>query len=259
MYETRDFNWKPTLYLIGAIGLAFGMSFLIRDAEGADFKKMQTQAFEPSVQIGKFCSGTIIYSDRDKKTGDVSTAILSAKHCFKRSYSSGDRVIVNVANYDETLRKVSETSYLAELEGSSYKSDLSLLTLLDKDKIFPTATVAPEGTEKEVKFADEVVSVSFPMGMSKTFTMGHLGYIENLDGVFSDLSDSDQFYRSTPAVDGGSSGSGLFRQNAKGDYELIGVLTGSATANDFVNLYTPLDEINEYLKTAKKVYEVNVE
>jgi S1-C subfamily serine protease len=137
----------------------------------------------------------------------------------------------------------------------SYKSDLALLKLDDKETVFVPATVASKDITLE--FGQDIWSVSYPLGFSKTLTVGALGYVENIPSL-SSLSSSSEYYRSTPDVAPGSSGSALFAKEA-GKFVVIGTLTAQFNGFPFVNLYTPIEEIQEYLDTAKRSYEVNTE
>src|SRR5690242_8362321 len=170
---------------------------------------MVDQMFDPSVQIGNYCSGEIIKSDRDLKTGEVSTYVLTAKHCTE---NDGKIVTVNKAIYDKHNRQISIKTYLADVYGRSYKSDLALLKLRDKDTYFEkVATVASR--DIELTYGQGVELVGYPLGRSMTWTSGRLGYVE--EGVFKDVSQSGQFYRATPDLAPGSSGSSMFTWNDK--------------------------------------------
>lgn len=210
-----------------------------------------TQMVVPSVQLNKNCSGTIIHSDRDKESGKAETYVISAKHCVDKV---DQKIDINIADYSDNNRMLSETAWKAKVIGTSYKSDLALIKLDTDQKVFVhIATIAPK--DIKLTFGQKVYSVSFPMGFSKTFTEGTLGFVENLDKSLVDLgSSSGDFYRATPDITGGSSGSGLFIQTG-GDipeYQLVGVLTAGFTRGTFMNLYTPIEEIREYVDTASK-------
>lgn len=215
-----------------------------------------TQMVVPSIQLNKNCSGTIIHSDRDKESGEAETFILTAKHCTD---AVDQKMDINIAEYNPENRKTSETAWKGFVLGQSYKSDLALIKLYDKQKVFVhTAEIA----DKTVKlaFGQTVYSVSFPMGFSKTFTAGNLGFVENM-AELSDVSKSSDFYRATPDIAGGSSGSALFTEVTKDkvpSYQLIGVLTAGFTRGTFMNLYTPIDEIVEYISTASKSWKTAV-
>jgi S1-C subfamily serine protease len=80
-------------------------------------------------------------------------------------------------------------------------------------------------------------------------TSGTLGRAEAVE-AFSSISRSKEFYRSTPDIAPGNSGGAMFQKNAKGDYEVIGVATGTIRGFTYINFYSPIEEIQEYLKVA---------
>lgn len=229
-------------YLIGA---ALGVLVLIGIGScKANADPLVDQVFNPSVQIGDYCSGEIIKSDRDVKTGEVSTYVLTAKHCTE---DNGEIVTINKALYDKHNRQIGTKTYLSDVYGRSWKSDLALLKLRDKDTYFEqVAEVAPK--DITLTYGMNVELVGYPLGRSMTWTSGRLGYVE--EGVFKDVSQSGQFYRATPDLAPGSSGSSMFVWNeAAKKYQVIGVTTGGAVPITFFNFFTPVEEINDYLST----------
>jgi S1-C subfamily serine protease len=215
------------------------------------------QVFTPSVHItigtanspDGFCSGEIIKSDRDAKSGKVSTYVLTAKHCVKDNEKADFTVTKKL--YDKNNKEIGSKTYLADSFGTSYKSDLALLKLRDQDTYFDTvATVAKKDTT--LTFGQTVELIGYPLGRSMTWTEGKLGYIEKVD-QFSDVSQSTYFQRATPEMAPGSSGSSMFVYNdTDKKYEVIGVLTGGPKNWSWMGFYTPIDEINDYLDTALK-------
>lgn len=238
---------NPKFYLLGALAgvtLLFAMGYC--STVRAD--PLVDQVFTPSVQLGDFCSGEIVYSKRDQESGDVSTVVLTAKHCVLGNEKG--LVPINKAIYDNHNRQIGTSTYLSTVLGTSYKSDLALLKLRDKNTLFTdVAEVAPSDTP--LRFGQEVVVVGYPMGRSMTYTEGNLGFVE--DGVFPDISQSRQFYRATPDIAPGSSGSSMFTL-VDGKYQIIGITTGGARMFSWFNFFTPVEEINDYLETASKSY-----
>jgi len=195
------------------------------------------------VQINRDCSGTIIKSERDFKTGDVNTFVLTAKHCVP----SQDRNIINVDQYQKN-RVVKTDAYVADVYGRSFKSDLALLRLRDKQTAFVYQNdVASVDTPLE--WGDDVLTIGYPLGRSKTLTSGTLGHVEDLTGE-ADFSKTNEFLRATPNVAPGSSGSALLKL-IDGEYKIVGILTAAAGRGaTHIALYTPLEEIDEYLRIA---------
>lgn len=228
----------------------------------ADSMKRQDQMFDTSVKLDLagqgWCSGNLIHSKRDEKTGEVETFILTAKHCTDFLNQDHDIVKVIDEQHDHKLNEVRDMVYLGHVWGQSYKSDLALIKLDDHSTYFDkVAKVAPK--DIVLTFGDPTYIVGFPMGLSKTFTQGTLGFIETQGQWFKELSTSGRFLRSTPDVAPGSSGSSMFVQDSDGDYKLVGVTTGSFVRSGmpFINWFTPIDEIHEYLDQASKAWKDN--
>lgn len=236
------------LMAIGAIGLAHAQS-------PSDMFKVQDEMLTPTVQIrvdtnimGMFqgyCSGSIIASKRDEKTGDVTTLVLTAKHCTE---AVDERMEVVSYEHSKSNREIKENVWKAKVCGRSWKSDLALVKLDDHQTFFEkTAKVAEKGIV--LNFGDDVDLVGYPAGLGLTWTEGKLGYVEDTHGLaFDDISQSTEFYRATPMMTGGSSGSPLFYQDTDGTYKIVGVLTGGGL--QYLGFYTPVEEINAYLDTA---------
>lgn len=203
------------------------------------------QVRAPVVRLDAYCSGTIVQSHRDQKSGEVQTFILTAKHCVK----DDDKSMVPIAKdqYDG-LNKTGKKIADGDVYGMSYKSDLALIKLRDKQTLYDSvAIVAP--ADINLQYGQEVVVDGYPLGLSMTETWGKLGYKEE-QPAFSDISQSKMFYRATPDIVGGSSGSGMFTLDSDGKYKLIGVVTGGYQRGTYINYFTPIEEINDYLKTA---------
>lgn len=206
-------------------------------------ENLQKEVFNTSVRLEAFCSGTIIHSDRDKLSGKVSTIVLTAKHCVMDK-NIGDVLNVNKFVYNDRLRQIKTDSYVATYEGASYKSDLAVLKLKDEQTLFEdVATVGK--ADIPLAFGDPVVSVGYPLGLSQTYTLGNLGFVET-QTAFNRVSSTNEFFRATPDIAPGSSGGSLFTLK-DGKYQLIGVVTGGAPQFSFFNYFTPVEEINEYL------------
>jgi S1-C subfamily serine protease len=230
---------------VGLFTLFITLAVTTQVANAQSIEQLNKELFSTAVQIGDFCSGNIIHSERDKISGEVETIILTAKHCLINK----SRTTVNIIEYDKNLRKIKTNVYEATNFGMSYKSDLALLKLKDTNTVFlNVARIAP--ADIELTFGQTTFIASYPKGLSLTYTVGSLGFVEIMDG-FSSASISREFYRSSPDVKGGSSGGGLFVLN--GDkLELIGVTTGGWNDSTFMNYFTPIDEIRDYWDIAKR-------
>lgn len=228
-------------------------AYLITPAQSAelvDLPKMQTEMFSPTVRIGDYCSGTIIHSDRDEKSGDVGTYVLTAKHCTEKL---NENTTIQIETHDKRNLLTKTENYEVFVWGQDYRSDLAILKLKDTDTLFETvAKIASEDMEEKLQFGQDVWVVSHPLGKSKTLTVGTLGFQEN-DPGFGSIG-STTYYRATPDVAGGSSGGAMYTKDAAGNYVLIGTVTGGMRSITFFNYFTPLASINDYLETARKAF-----
>lgn len=228
-----------------ALGVALGLIGLIAIGScNAKADPLVDQVRAPVVRLDAYCSGTIISSKRDDKTGKVATYVLTAKHCVK----DDDKSMVPIAKdqYDG-IKKNGKSISDGDVFGQSYKSDLALVKLRDEKDLFENvAEVASR--DINLQYGQAVIVEGFPLGLGQTETEGKLGYLEQQD-AFNDISQSRMFYRATPDTAPGSSGSGMFTFD-NGKYKLIGVLTGGYPRASYINYYTPVTEINDYLETA---------
>lgn len=197
--EVDTNNWTPwNKWFWGALGvilIAITVGYCSPKASAAELTelpKMNEQMFTPSVQLGNnskegFCSGTLISSERDQESGDVETYILTAKHCVN-DQKDGSDISVIVHNYNDSNREINAVDYKAIVYGKSYKSDLALVKLKDKNTFFKTtAKIAPKDVKLE--FGQDVWVVGYPLGLSQTITSGVLGRVEGVD-AFSNISNS---------------------------------------------------------------------
>lgn len=228
---------------VAAFGLAsFGAANLMPEQNVTSMQDMVNS----SVQIGKYCSGTVI-QDPDLSDGEQVT-VISAHHCLDSDQGVGTILEVNVPNIVGN-EYVSDKTIKVIVTDVSEKSDLILMQVLD-------ATEGRDLPKIDIykglpQFGDDVVSVGYPLGGVRTMTTGILGYIESLMYVYKTScvfpSESCRYQKATPGIAPGSSGGGLFKWTDNG-YELIGVLTGADMRVTFADFYTPVDEIREFLE-----------
>lgn len=241
--------WVIIILFIGLLLAAAGTAF------ADDLDQKTKEMFAPTVQINKNCSGVLFHSDRDKYTGKVETYILTAKHCFG-DLNRGDLSFVSIDEYNNINEKVSETRYNAFIYGKSFFNDLATLKLKNETDVFLNQAVIAKGDiAKDLKFGEDVFVTGYPLGLGLTFTKGNLGNIEVLSSFYKPMiSNSGRFYRATPPVAGGNSGGPLFVKK-NGKYQVIGITTGGWTVpGGFMNYFTPVDEINEYLNSVRKTF-----
>ena len=165
----KAFMLNPFVWLLVlGLGFIFAALGMARAAPSAELAKRQDQMFGVTVQIDRSCSGSIIHSERDDKTGDVLTVVLLAKHCVERSPSKEYSVIVPVYDANRIIREI---SYKAKVRGQHYKSDLALIELKDTQTYFEkTAMIA--AADEVLTMGEDVWTIGYPLGMPLTVTPG---------------------------------------------------------------------------------------
>lgn len=200
---------------------------------------------DASVQIGKYCSGTVI-NDPDLSDGEQMT-VITAKHCLDANQGVGSILEVNVPKIVGN-EYTGDTTIKVIVKDVSEKSDLIRLEAVKKGEGLDIPKV--DIYKGNPKFGDDVVAMGYPLGLNKTMTKGVLGYTESLMWVFKTTcvfpSESCLYQKATPGIAPGSSGGGLFEETDDG-YQLVGVLTGADMRVTFSDFYTPVNEIREFL------------
>lgn len=228
-----------------AMGLSITPSL---SASTQDLLQMENQIFGPTVRLGEYCSGSIISSERDEVTGKVDTYVLTAKHCTKKI---GEESSIQKEFHDKRNHLTKTEVYNTTTWGQYFGADLAIVKLSDTDTFFPNvAKIAPKGYEESVQFGQDVWVVGHPFGKSMTLTEGVLGFVESDPG----FGIGSKFYRATPDIAPGSSGGALYTKDGDGDFVLIGIVTGGAGGFTFFNYFTTLEDINNYLETARKAF-----
>ncbi len=207
---------------------------------GNDTAKMQEQMLGVTAQLNGNCSATLIYSDRDNKTGDVQTVFLTAKHCVDKAKSDID---VDIPVYQDG-RVVKKDRYIARVRGKDYKSDLALVELKDKQTFFEhTASIA--GDNSVPAMGSPAWTVGYPLGLGLTVTQGMFGSLETLDA----FKPGEEYFRATPDVVGGNSGGAMYVMDGD-NYVLVGVTSAAHRTYTHVAFYTPIAAIRTYLERA---------
>lgn len=220
---TRNLAIVALFFALTMIALAFAIPAFAADPN------LKAQALAPVVKINQSCSGTIISSDTDKD-GKVKTQILTAKHCIK-----GKSGQLNIET-TERGKPIKDVNVWYDNDREDYKTDLAVVTLRDTETVYPVATIA---AEELVELGDDVVVVGYPRAMIKTVTRGMFSGYQMVNDA--------TLYRATPAVTYGNSGGALFQKNGD-SFELIGVTSMKYQDSEFMNLFVPLKEIQEFLR-----------
>jgi len=209
-----------------------------------DLLQLQVQVLTPTVRIGNACSGQLVYSKRDEKSGDVRTLVLTAAHCTPEGGKSLYSIIIPV--YDAKNRLVLEKTYPAKFVAKAFKADAALLELKDKGTWFDgLARIAPADTQ--LFQGEAIIAAGYPKALELTVTTGLLGPLVETNELDGELR---EYYRGTPNLAGGSSGGGLYHKNASGDWELIGISCATFPTAFFMSLFLPIENIHAFLRTA---------
>lgn len=114
---------KPALWLAALVFAAvFSAIGMAHAADKADLAKLQKEVLGVTVQLNGNCSGTVIYSNRDKESGEVTTLILSAGHCAIDK-DADQRIDFPVYQDNEVVKR---DAYVGKILGIYFNADLSL-------------------------------------------------------------------------------------------------------------------------------------
>lgn len=226
--------------LIVAFATVVSLATFAPSAYAVDTKLMEVIKAVP--QIDDNCSASVVYSKRDEKSGDVKTVLLTAKHCLA-DYKATDDLYADFLQYQNN-RVIKKNRFMAHKLGEYYKADIALLELVDKKTLFEDVVKLSDG--KDIQMGDETVTIGYPLGVGINFTEGHFMSVVH----FSSFMDNQEFLHATPDVGPGNSGGPLMKKMGDGSYEQIGLTTGVINGFPFSGVYTGIDDIREYLKTA---------
>ena len=179
----------------------------------------QSQLLEPSVQINKNCSATVIASDRG------GTWLITAQHCVNGKPSG-------VINYATTV-----------MEGVTVKADIPY-KVVDEDvkndlALIHTTTVgfkvAQVATEKPAE-GQEVWTVGYPLSLPRQLSTGFYG----LNVLVGEM----DHQRASSFIAVGNSGGGLFVIE-DGVYKLVGVTSKGMLSQTTPSMFTPIGLYSE--------------
>ena len=187
---------------------------------GFDSPDKQSQLLEPSVQINKDCSATVIASDPL-----VGTWLVTAQHCVNGKKTG-------VINYATTVmdgvRFTVDIAY--NVVDEDVKNDLALIHTTTTG--FAVAQVA---TEKPTEGQD-TWTVGYPLGLPRQLTAGFYG----LNMIVGDM----DHQRASDLIAGGNSGGGLFIIE-DGVYKLVGVTSKGMVSQMIPSMFTPVGLYSE--------------
>jgi serine protease Do len=204
---------------------------------------MRTQAVNPVYKImttgpegPEVCSATSILVDKIPEELKNANIFLTAKHCVNPEHPIGKLL-------DETVTEYSETTnfYDYKVVAVSPSSDLALIIMTTSGPKIPGARIADTQKAQE---GDEVFSVGYPLGGSRTVTVGLLGQKERSVQPMGDLK---VMQRASTQIDKGMSGGPLYQKTSTG-YEIIGVASTKAGGNNFMNSFVTLTDIKNFIE-----------
>ncbi|XAI96534.1 hypothetical protein [Microcystis phage Mae-JY35] len=233
-------NMRATARLCGLVLTLVTTFAAVGSSYAADLQKMQTQMFGVTAQLNGNCSGTLVHSSRDAKSGEVTTYLLTAKHCIK---SRDKDMAVDLPVYQKN-RIVKTERYVGRVKSQHWKHDLALIEFKDRQTWFEVTAILAD-KDVVLLMGEPTWTVGYPQGRALTVTTGVFGSRETLDFP----SDGTEYFRATPMIAGGNSGGALYREQ-NGEFALLGVTTARSTSEGFIAFYTPIDAIHEFLKTA---------
>lgn len=235
--------------VLAVLALVVG-SFGVVSAAEINLDKMDKQIRNPSVQIGQdgrpFCSGTIIQSKRDEKTGKVSTGVLTAQHCVNEAPFKNFEI--TIPKYGSTGMVISREVYVGKIsKQGSDTNDLAIIALADDGTSFADRTATVADKSYNPRSGSSVYVSGYPAGRDWAITEGRFSSREEYR--FPDESHETEYYRTSASIIGGNSGGGLFDVTTSGDFQLIGVADwglGRGGTTTF-GAYTPADRVSEFI------------
>lgn len=217
-----------------------------------DYDVTKSEMIEPSVQIENnigACSATIISSEDDDNNNVNTVKVLTAKHCFENQGPSPITfeplgTVWTVHKYIYVNNKRSDDiTFQATLCELSNNSDIAMLCL-ETTYDFAVANIALPEIVNDLKFGEQVWSVSFPFSIEQSFVTGFLEHII----VMPEGSLAEEFQFVTIPIAPGSSGSALYVLR-NGHYYIIGTLTSYlGSPPDTMGLLTQYSTLTDLLE-----------
>lgn len=199
---------------------------------------LRTQAVNPVYKIitgGSVCSATAI---KIKGVPESVNSFLTAKHCINLEHPVGKLVVETITDDSESVKY-----YDYRVVSVSKSSDLAGI-IVDSTVLLPHTEKAVIADTQNAIEADEVFSVGYPLGGSRTVTVGLLGQKER---NLQPSGDIKVMQRASTLLDKGMSGGPLYQKTEKG-YEIIGVASTKVGSNDFMNSFVTLSDIKNFME-----------
>ncbi len=207
----------------------------------------------PSVQLNgddTVGSGTLIYSSKNDKTGEVESYVLTAFHVVRNILADTptarrDGIAVTIYQGD------SQVEERGDLVANKPAIDVALLKLRGKQVYKHVASVLTPEEANHVQVWDRVYAVGCPLGNAPIHTTGDISSMRN------ELNGSNYWMINAPTYFG-NSGGGVYLGD---EYKLAGVFSkiythgrGTPVVIPHMGLFTPVTLIREWLETEKKAF-----
>ena len=218
-----------------------------------DHKMLTEQMLAPSVQLNgedTVGSGTLIYSHKDQKTGEVESYVLTAFHVVRNILADtpkARREGIAITIYQEDKR----IEVRGDLVANKPSIDVALLKLRGKAVYKCAAQVLSKEDAAQVQVWEPVYAVGCPLGNDPIHTQGQISSMRN------ELNGSNYWMINAPTYFGNSGGGVYLGRNR----HLAGVFSkiythgrGTPVVIPHMGLFTPVTLIRSWLKKENKAY-----
>jgi S1-C subfamily serine protease len=226
---------------------------LLRARVRPNHARLTEQMLLPSVQLNgddTVGSGTLIYSRKNEKTGQVESYVLTAFHVVRNILAdtpTARREGIAITIY-QNGKQVEEKGDMVAHKPSI---DVALLKLRSKKLYKFVAGVLNPDEAKRVQVWDPVYAVGCPLGNDPIHTKGEISSMRN------ELNGSNYWMINAPTYFGNSGGGVYMGVNHK----LAGVFSkiythgrGTPTVIPHMGLFTPVPLIRKWLTAEKKAF-----
>jgi len=218
-----------------------------------DHDRLTSKMLSPSVQLNgddTVGSGTLIYSRKNDKTGQVESYVLTAFHVVRNILADTptarrDGIAITIYQNDKQLEA------RGDLVANKPSIDAALLKLRGKTVYKHVAGVLTPDEAKQVRVWDPVFAVGCPLGNVPIPTQGEISSMRN------ELNGSNYWMINAPTYFG-NSGGGVYMG---GNHKLAGVFSkiythgrGTPVVIPHMGLFTPVTLIRAWLKEEKKTF-----
>lgn len=218
-----------------------------------DPDRLTRQMLLPSVQLNgddTVGSGTLVYSRKNDKTGDVESYVLTAFHVVRNILADTptarrDGIAITIYQDDKQLEA------RGDMVANRPSIDVALLKLRGKKVYKHVAGVLTTEEAKQVDVWDPVYAIGCPLGNDPIHARGEISSMRN------ELSGSNYWMINAPTYFG-NSGGGVYMG---GNHKLAGVFSkiythgrGTPVVIPHMGLFTPVTLIRAWLEAEKKAF-----